>query len=129
MVTFLVFYIRSHGRDLRPRIRKAGEASLPGKSASDPALVVYKISRSHLYFLDQVGQGTVWPEAYQQVDVDRHPVYGEQLLPFPLYDSCDVFAELLLVTLWNQGLSSFNSKDRVYVYLSVCVCHLSLGPP
>ena len=46
------------------------------------------------------------------------------LLPLVGYNTGDIFMEFGFVLCGDEGLSSFDGENDVYVKLGVCVCHL-----
>ena len=69
-------------------------APLPFESGRQYVALVYPSGGIRLYFLDNSGNGLVWLEADEQMDVIAYAIYRYRLLPFVLDNAVHVFAKL-----------------------------------
>ena len=72
----------------------------------------------------QIRDGNVRSDANKDMNVIRHRVNLNHLLLFVSDDAGNIFVEFIFVFFGDDGLSSLNGKDDVYIELSVGICHL-----
>ena len=97
---------------------------MPHELSDGPSLSVNELRGVSFDVSDQIRDSNVGSDADKDMDMVRHRINLNHLLLFVGDDAGDVFVDLGFVLFGDEGLSSFDGKDDVYVELCVGVSHL-----
>ena len=123
MMFFLVSDIINDIIQLRTRIRKSPVSFLPFKSPKNPLFSIDEFCRICFDVSHQIRYGGVWCYAHQNMDMIGHGIDLDDGLFFLSDDAYDITVELGFVLFWDEGLSTLNGEDNVYVDLRIGVRH------
>ena len=123
MVLLLISDIIDDVVQLGSRIGKRAESLLPLKFSDNPPLLIDEFRRICFDVSHQIRYSDVGRYANQDVDMIGHGIDLDDGLFFLSDDAHDITVELGFVLFWDDGLSTLNGEDDVYVDLRIGVGH------
>lgn len=123
MMFLLVSDIIDDVIQLRARIGKRAVSFLPFKSPKNPLFSIDEFCRICFDVSHQIRYGGAWRYAHQNMDMIGHGIDLDDGLFFLFDDADDITVEFVFVLFRDEGLSTLNGEDDVYVDLRIGVRH------
>ncbi len=98
---FLIFYIITNNRYLRPAVGKCAKAILPLESGFSMVATINPFIACHLYIFHQSRNRKIWVEPEKYMNMIGHAVYGQQFILLMLYDAGYIFIQFVFPTCIN----------------------------
>jgi len=101
----LVCNVAENAVQLRARVRESPESFLPIKSTSHPLLLVNETRRTRLDIAHELRKRDLGTESKQDMDMVRHVVDSNNLLPIRHHDAGDVLLKFIIMHRVDKSLA------------------------